>query len=73
MLYVNNTGSINDNFNLSTVGAPAGTAARRTAWIAQAAGSTMTAASSGRSSGTAWSWLAWATIIPLHPPPVDAQ
>ena len=43
------------------------------AWTAQAAGSTITAASSLMSSGTRWSWLSWATIAVDQPPPVSAQ
>ncbi len=41
--------------------------------MAHAAGSTITAASSLKSSGTAWSWLSWATMAVDQPPPVSAQ
>ena len=40
---------------------------------AQAVGSTMTAASSDMSAGTACSWLGWATIRVDQPPPVSQQ
>ncbi len=52
----------------SAIGAPS------TACTAQATGSTITAASSLSASGTAWSWLAWATSPDVdQPPPVSAQ
>ena len=44
-----------------------------TPWTAQAAGSTITAASSSSWSGTGWIWLSWATIDVDHPPPVSWQ
>ena len=40
---------------------------------AQAAGSTITAASSVTSSGTGWSWEGWATMAVAQPPPVSLQ
>ncbi len=52
---------------------PPGTWARKAAWMAQAAGSTITAPSSDSASGTRWIWLAWATSDVDQPPPVSAQ
>ena len=46
---------------------------RRAAWTAQAAGSTITAASSLMSSGGVEGWLGWATMWVLQPPPVSQQ
>ena len=43
------------------------------AWTAHAVGSTITAASSVRSSGTACSWVSWATMNVDQPPPVSLQ
>ena len=53
--------------------APSGTATRRTVWIAQASGSTITALRWSRSSGTTCSWLLCATSIWLQPPLVSVQ
>jgi hypothetical protein len=52
---------------------PSGTPAASAAWTAQAAGSTITPASSENESGTACSCERWATIDVDHPPPVSAQ
>ena len=46
---------------------------RSAAWTAHAVGSTITAASSLMPSGTGWSWLGWATMCVLQPPPVSQQ
>ena len=41
--------------------------------MAQLSGSASTAASSETASGTLYSWLLWATKLPLQPPPVSRQ
>ena len=58
---------------ITTAVSPSLASARSAAWTALAAGSTMTAASSLRSSGTSWSWLSWATRAADQPPPVRLQ
>ncbi len=53
---------------------PGSMRAARAAWTAQAVGSTITASSSSRWSGTTCSWLGWATSPPAdQPPPVSEQ